>query len=132
MRSIAPLVWAGNTFTVPSPTTRKPTGCTDTPAPVPPAKGNTSVGTGWFLPSSTAYSPPPATKPKLTLEMGMMVVPWVPLTGAPTTVFTSTMLRMLCMVVCIMLSMGCCCCIAVLLAFDPFGIFQIQNHARHG
>ena len=48
-------------------------------------------------------------KPKLTLEMGMIVVPFVPVTGAPTTVLTSTMLRMFSIVVCIMLSMGCCC-----------------------
>jgi hypothetical protein len=70
-------------------------------------------------------------KPKLTLEMGIMVVPALPVTGAPTTVFTSTMLRMLSMVFCIMLSMGCCiffllCCLRGASAVLP----QPPTHSR--
>ena len=107
MRSMAPVVWAGSIFTCLSVTTRKPTGCTDTPAPVPPAKGKTSVGTGFCLLSSMAYSPPPATKPKLTRETGTTVLPSAVVIASPTMVFTSIMSRMLSKVVVMMPSMGC-------------------------
>ena len=84
--------------------TKKPIGCTDTPAPAPPAKGISSV-CGRMVPQR--YSPPPATKPNDTFEIGMIVEPSCVCTGSPTTVLTSTISRMLSMDVPIRLSMGC-------------------------
>ena len=78
-----------------------------TPAPAPPAKGDSSRGDAARALSGALYSPPPATKPKLTLEMGTIVAPSAVAMGSPTTVFTSIMSRMLSMVVVIMPSIGC-------------------------
>ena len=71
MRSIGEAQLALSIRTPLAEQTRKPIGCTDTPAPAPPAKGSSS-GCGWGNPP--AYSPPPATKPNETLEIGMIVV----------------------------------------------------------
>src|SRR5699024_10840969 len=80
----------------------KPMGCTLTPAPVPPAKDGSSAACLAHL-----YSPPPATKPKATREMGMTVEPSAVAMASPTTVLTSTMSRMFSMVVVMRFSMGC-------------------------
>ena len=106
MRSATESDWAGSMRTESPLTTRNPTGCTDTPAPLPPAKGNSAWGMGCLLLSGKDKSPPAVTYPKLTLEMGMMVAPEVATTGSPMTVFTSTMSLMEDMAVCISSPMG--------------------------
>ena len=86
-------------LTWPSLTTRKPIGFTLTPVPAPPAKG--SLG-GCGAP----YSPPPATKPNDTRDIGIIVAPAPVSTASPTTTLTSIMSLRFSIVVLIMLSIG--------------------------
>ena len=61
MRSATVEQDAGSIRTLPSCTTRKPTGCTDTPAPLPPAKGKSTGSTARRAFSWVERSPPAVT-----------------------------------------------------------------------
>jgi hypothetical protein len=100
---------AGSSCTLHSSTTRKPTGVMQMPELAPPAKGkDESVFPCWDEPFELSpYSPPPATKAKLTFVIGMIVEPSAETTGSPTMVLTSTISLILAIAVCIMFSIGC-------------------------
>ena len=77
--------------TLPPDTTRNATGVTDTPAPEPPPN--------ICLLALAPTSEPPAAKPKVMRDTGMMVVASSALMGSPMMMPESTIWRILSMVV---------------------------------
>ena len=86
------------------------------PAPLPPA--NTSLG------AFVGRSEPPATKPKLTFETGMIIVPSGEVIGSPIIVLTSTSSLIFSIEVRISPLIGCCSAKAH--AFSAFGFVLLS------
>src|SRR5690554_4710717 len=99
------LASTGRSRTSPLPTTRKATGLTDMPAPLPPPKGADWASSR--RPEVAVWnSVPPAAKPKETRETGRITLPSGVSTGSPRMVLTATISFRFSMVWRITLSMG--------------------------